>query len=154
MFQLKTKGLAGRALPSAATVLVAIATLGSALAQAQQAVRQDPLQACDAVVQTLQGELASAALMYGRTGTATVRFRWRGDAVVDVVARGGVPEYRPALRRALRALRCPRAGHGDRFELAVHFDPEAEADPRVGATLAGPGLQILVARPDDAVAAR
>jgi hypothetical protein len=120
-----------------------VAMSGPAFAQLQQTVitgqqpagppRVDVERACPAIAETLNRELSPAMEMFGREGTVRVEFRIAGDAVESVTARGGPHEYRPFVRRAMRAVTCIPDSRGDRFVFSIRFDPEAppEAPQRV-----------------------
>jgi hypothetical protein len=89
--------------------------------------RADVTSACPAVVDTLVRELGHAVRMFGRAGTSDVQFRWTADGAAEVSTRFGPAEYRPAIRRAVRAVECPLARRGDRFVLSIRFEPEPSA---------------------------
>lgn len=92
------------------------------------APRADVARACPDMADTLVRELTPAVRMLGRAGRSEVQFRWGGEGVADVWSQAGPAEYRSAIRRALRAVECPHAAHGERFVLSIRFDPESTAD--------------------------
>jgi len=124
---------------SSLTVFVLIAAAASAQAQSADGparvvvsgnrptpvTRYDVEQACPGMAAVLDDSLSQAVSTYGKTGDVRVEFQMKDQRIQSVSPLGGPREYRPAIKRAVRALSCQQTAGDERFAFILRFvDPD------------------------------
>jgi hypothetical protein len=124
---------------SSLTVLVWIAAAASAQAQSPddparvvvsgsrptEVTRYDVEKACPGIALALDDSLSQAVSTYGKTGDVRVEFQMSEQRIQSVSPKGGPREYRPAIKRAVRALSCQQTAGDERFVFILRFvDPD------------------------------